>query len=131
MKKVLATLFAALGAFVCGAESEPVRAGALYSVDAGHGYIQVAKVLATDATGVHIRLYRNRFEVRPTSVEFSSLQIGSIHDKGGFGIGHMPLTHRAFAAWEPVFLTSSAVTDDELDGFREWESAKGGYFGSP
>jgi len=130
MKKVLATLCAALGAFGCGTKSEPIRAGALYSVDGGEGYFQMAKVLAIDATGVHVRLYRNRFVTRPTNVDTASLQMGNIHDQGGFGIGHMPLTHRAFAAWHPVFMADGVVTDDELDGFREWESAQGGYFGS-
>jgi hypothetical protein len=129
MWKVFATLVAALSAFSCTTKAEPVRAGALYSVNGGEGYFQVAKVLVTDATGVHIRLYRNRFETRPKDVDLLSLQLGSIHDRDELGMGHVPLTHRTFEAWQPVYLADSSVTEDELEGYREWESAKGGYFG--
>jgi hypothetical protein len=131
MKKIFTTFVAPLTAIACGTKSETIRAGALYSVYGSKGYFQVAKVLATDATGVHVRLYRNRFTSRPSSVDFASLQLGSLHDKGGVGIGHMPLTHRSFTAWQPKYLAESAVTEDELEGYREWESAQGGYFGSP
>ena len=107
-----------------------IRAGALYSVMGGKGYFQVAKVLMVDANGVHVRLYKNRFATRPETVSFETLVLGSIHDPDGCGMGHIPLTVEAFRAWQPMFLANSPVAEDELDGYREWESAGGGYFGA-
>ncbi|MFC7517866.1 hypothetical protein ACFQUU_22925 [Herbaspirillum sp. GCM10030257] len=105
--------------------------GALYSVDDGAGHFGVAKVLAVDDAGVHIRLHKNKFATRPSRVEVSSLDLGSIHDPDGFGMGHMPLSYAAFSAWEPVFLEASALTEEELEGYRYWQEEQGGYFGRP
>ena len=40
----------------------------------------------------------------------------------------MPLTHAAFASWEPVAMRREAVIEEELEGYRMWQEAKGGYF---
>ena len=110
-------------------EATTPQKGALYSVDDGEGFFRVAKVLAVDPGGVHVRLYKNRFTVRPATTDPSKLDLGTIHDPDGFGMGHLPLTHRAFAAWLPVCLSVGSVTEEELDGYWEWQSAQGGYFG--
>jgi hypothetical protein len=44
------------------------------------------------------------------------------------GMGHLPISHRSFASWNAVFFQQLRVTDDELDGYRMWAEAKGGYF---
>lgn len=103
--------------------------GALYTVDDGEGRFRVVKVLALDAAGVHVRLYKNKFVSRPLEVEVSALDLGSIHDPEGFGMGHMPLSYAAFSAWEPVFLFAVGLDEEELDGYRYWQEAQGGYFG--
>lgn len=120
-------ILAALGSvFGCG--NSPIKEGALYSVEDGEGAYQVAKVLAIEDLGVHIRVYKNRFPIRPTQVDFASLSIGTIHDKDGFGMGHLPLTHKAFSAWAPRFLNDHSVTEEELEGYREFKSAGGQFF---
>ena len=106
-------------------------AGAVYSVDDGEGRYGIAKVLVVDQDGVHIRLYKNKFGERPFRVDVSSLDLGSIHGPDGFGMGHLPLTHAAFSAWEPVFLVATGVDDEELEGYFYWKEAQGGYFGGP
>ena len=106
-------------------------AGALYSVDDSEGHFRVAKVLAVDTGGVHIRLYKNKFDGRPTHVDVSSLDLGSIHDPEGFGMGHMPLSYASFAAWEPIFLLANGIDEEELEGYNYWLEAHGGYFGRP
>jgi len=115
--------------FGCGGPAQPEKAGALYTVDDGEGWFRVAKVLVVETEGVHIRLYKNRFKTRPGSVEFSSLSLGTVHDADGFGMGHLPLSRRAFRAWQPVFLAESPVAESELDGYRAWKDAKGGFWG--
>jgi hypothetical protein len=113
------------------AASEAPVAGAIYSVDDGEGDFRVAKVLVVDEAGVHIRLYKNKFRVRPGQVDVSTLDLGSVHDAEGFGMGHIPLSYAAFLAWEPIFLIGSGLDEDELEGYRYWKAAQGGYFGGP
>jgi hypothetical protein len=120
-----------LGAvFGCSVDEQNAKTGALYSVDDGEGRYVVAKVLGVENGGVHVRLYKNKFQVRPERVEFKSLSLGTIHDKDGFGMGHLPVTHGQFRAWRPVFISDSAVEEGELEGYREWQRGKGGFFGN-
>jgi hypothetical protein len=105
------------------------EAGSLYTVDDGEGWFRVAKVLAVDEKGVHIRLYKNRFKDRPGNVDKAALSLGRIDDPDGFGMGHLPLTRAAFVAWKPKLLERGTVSDEELDGFLEWQKSGGGYFG--
>jgi hypothetical protein len=105
--------------------------GALCSVDDGRSRFGVAKVLAVDDAGVHIRLYKNKFTKRPPRVDVSSLDLGSVHDPDGFGMGHMPLSYAAFSAWVPIFLMAGSLAEEELEGYRYWQEENGGYFGGP
>jgi hypothetical protein len=41
----------------------------------------------------------------------------------------MPLTHAAFSDWEPLALRREAIAEEELEGYRMWQEANGGYFG--
>jgi hypothetical protein len=124
---ILGTVGALLGISSC---TDSLKIGALYSVNDGEGWYRIAKVLVVEKDGVHIRLYKNKFKSRPPGIEFASLSLGSIHDKDGFGMGHLPLTHRAFVAWQPVLISEGSVSEEELDGYREWQNAKAGFFGN-
>ena len=107
-----------------------IMAGTICTVDDGEGFYRVAKVLFIDDGGVHMRLYKNRWKERPQMVDMSTLSLGSIHDKDGFGMGHLPLTKLAFDAWKPVVTGHEKVRQEELDGYEIWkDSGGGGYFG--
>lgn len=100
------------------------RAGRLCSrTDPSFG---VAKVLAIDGGAVHVRLYKNRFPSRPKEVDPSTLSLGSIDEAGGGGIGHLPLSPEGFAAWRPVFIMQSSVSEEELEGYKLWKESGGG-----
>src|SRR5262245_34098948 len=105
------------------ANAQEVKAGALYSVEDGGGRYVIAKVLAVERGGVHVRLYKNTFASRPQKVEFKQLSLD------GGGLGHLPVTHKQFRAWRPAYVGASPVTNDELEGYRMWQEAKGGFFG--
>ena len=78
----------------------------------------------------HARLYVQRFDRRPAAGELGVMSVapfGAGQDNP-MSIGHMPLTHEAFAGWQPVVLTHEAVVDEELEGYRMWQEANGGYF---
>src|SRR3712207_1263982 len=81
----------------------PFAAGDLVSVETDRGEYGVMKILATDARGVHARLYVQRFARRPRPEdvgELSTAPFGPGHDHP-FSIGHMPLSHLTFARWQP------------------------------
>jgi hypothetical protein len=87
-------------------------------------------VLAVDAGGVHGRLYVQRFAARPSMADAGELEVapfGPEHD-APFSIGHMPLSHRAFASFQPQVMGEQPVTEEELDGWHMWRDASGGYF---
>jgi hypothetical protein len=107
------------------------RQGEVYSVQDKKGY-QVAKILVVDPNAVHIRLYKNLFSRRPGQIDLRTLSLDTIRDADGFCMGHLPLSQSEFSAWEPVLITRTTVTQDELEGYDVWKhSSGGGVFDSP
>jgi hypothetical protein len=128
---IIAIVVFLLLSFGCAFKRPALKVGGLYSVNDGEGNFRVAKVLALDDFAVHIRLYKNKYPVRPRTVDAATLSLGSIKDKDGFGMGHLPLSRKAFANWQPVFLTQSSVTAEELEGYKMWQEDHGGVFSEP
>ena|SRR6185436_21101078 len=106
-------------------EASPYKVGGLYSVKDGPTRFKIAKMLAIERGAVHIRLYKNTYPERPGKVDPSTLSLGSITDKDGFGMGHLPLDPSGFAAWEPIFLMETTVTPAELEGYRIYKQSSG------
>jgi hypothetical protein len=86
----------------------------------------VAKILAMSSEVVHVRIYKEKFAIRPQSVEMGALSLGSINDPDGFGVGHVPLSRATFGSWLPAKFRSDPVTDDEFIWVTEWEKSGGG-----
>ena len=93
--------------------------------DDGYGF---AKLLHVDRAAVHIRVYSDRWDIPPDDIDPWSLRLGRIAEPV-IGIGHVPLTRAAFAAWEPAFDRLVMLAPSELDGYRTWLKAAGGVFG--
>jgi hypothetical protein len=100
--------------------------GGLYSVRSGDRF-KVAKVLAFDDDGVHIRLYKETFSARPKITEILTLTLGKMGDDE-FGIGHLPVAQASFVRWEPAFIAQENVLPDELEGYELWKSGSGGFW---
>ncbi len=110
-------------AFACNRrDSKEWHVGALYSIANGDGRFGVVKVLVLEPEAVHVRIYKQKFDTRPTIVDPQSLTLGGVNDKGGTGIGHLPLSRATFASWQPFFLSQQTVSDEELDGYKMWMS---------
>lgn len=104
-------------------------AGDLWSVLTEDGRYGVMNVLAVDEVGVHARLYAQRFKERPRS--FDGVSLTTEPFKPGeipFSMGHVPLSNASFRGWEPQPIAPGTVDEDELEGFRMWQEAQGGYF---
>jgi len=87
------------------------------------------KVLKVEEEIVHVRLYKNKQQEIPPRIEPGSLQLGTIHDKDGFGIGHLPLSYETFASWQPQFLQHTLLEAEELEGYEAWKESQGGVWG--
>jgi hypothetical protein len=57
------------------------------------------------------------------------LSLGTVHDEDGFGIGHLPLSARNFAHWEPMIIGHEEVSPEELEGYNLWKESGGGVWG--
>ena len=106
------------------------KVGGLYSVINDADTYSIAKVLVIDKSAIHIRVYKNKFKTRPDKMDASTLLLGTIHDKDGFGIGHLPLNIKEFKQWDPQFIQQEKVNDEELEGYKMWKEANGGVFGN-
>ena len=122
----------AIGALLSlvGCARPDVREGALYTTKETDGSYGIVKVLKKDDGGVHLRVYSNRFEARPTSVRESDLYMAGMDSKPGeqMGMGHAPISWRSFRTWGAEFVQASSVAESELEGYRMWQEAEGGYF---
>jgi hypothetical protein len=105
-------------------------AGDLYSIVYGNGSFVVAKLLVVEPSTVHLRIYKNKFPDRPDDVDTSALELGTIHDIDGCGIGHVPLATKEFSGMSPEFIKHVGVDRDELDGYEEWKEEDGGVWGA-
>jgi len=102
--------------------------GAYYSIIDGDDF-SIAKVLKLEPEIVHVRIYKQHFQQRPRSIDPAALTLGSIHDKDGFGMGHLPLRLVTFTDRGPMFLTHAEVKPEELEGYNLWkETADGSVF---
>jgi hypothetical protein len=112
------------------ATSPPPVLGGLYHVRNANGTFSVLKILKTDKLGVHIRQYSNQYPAPPASVDESTLYMVGMDRKPSetLGAGHLPLSKQSFAVWRAIFFQQSAISEDELEGYKLWLEAKGGFF---
>jgi hypothetical protein len=107
------------------AEGVIPRKGAYYWCPADSA---VVKVLAIDEQGVHLRIYANHFPTKPESIRAEEMTLDSMDGISPGGMGHIPLRLEGFILWEPQLIQEGTVEDDELEGYKIWQEAKGGYF---
>jgi hypothetical protein len=114
----------------CSQSGSNLVGGGLYYTRNENGSYSVLKILKLDDGGVHVRLYSNQFPKPPAKVDESTLYMVGVDRKPNetLGMGHAPISKRSFAGWKAVFFQQSTVKDDELEGYKMWLDAKGGYF---
>ena len=108
-----------------------VTVGGVYAIRESLVRWGVVKVLKLEDGVVHLRYYRNKTWFKPTAKVADRLTLGSIDDKRGFGIGHMPMSESQFHLWHAERLFVEDVSEDELEGYRHWHQAGGGVFSMP
>ena len=101
---------------------DTIKAGAICTVEDGDGKFGVIKVLVIDAEIALVKIYKNKYTIRPSKIDLKTLSIGSITDKDGFGVGHAPLARKGFEKWKPIVIANEIVSEDELEGYKIWKS---------
>ena len=116
--------------FGCSQSGSKRVEGGLYYTQNENGSYSVLKILKLDDGGVHVRLYSNQFPTPPAKVDESTLYMAGVDRKPTetLGMGHAPISKRSFEGWKAVFFQQSTVKDEELEGYKMWLDAKGGYF---
>lgn len=102
--------------------TDKIVAGSICTVDDGDGKFGIVKVLVIDDEIAHLRIYKNKYDHRPAKIDLTTLSLGSMNDKDGFGIGHTPLARKGFDDWNPVVVAFQKVTEEELEGYKIWRS---------
>jgi hypothetical protein len=101
---------------------EKIKAGSICTVENGDGKFGVVKVLVINDKEAHVKVYKNEYDKRPAKIDIKILSIGSINDKDGFGIGHIPLERKEFNSWKPISIGYEKVTKADLEGYEIWKS---------
>jgi len=101
---------------------EKIKAGSICTVENGDGKFGVIKVLVINDKEAHVKVYKNMYDKRPAQIDIKTLSIGSINDKDGFGMGHIPLQRKEFDSWKPVSVGHEKVTKEDLEGYEIWKS---------
>jgi hypothetical protein len=122
-KIVLFSIFIFLIVILYSRTNKPkkLKAGAICSVDDGDGKFGIVKILVLDKEIAHIRIYKNKYNQRPVSIDTKTLSLGSVYDEDGFGIGHTPLDRTGFENWHPEVIMYEEVSAEELEGYQIWK----------
>ncbi|MES2763782.1 MAG: hypothetical protein V4677_16320 [Bacteroidota bacterium] len=106
----------------CNNPGGNIKAGSICTIQDGEGKFGVVKVLVIDGIEAHVKIYKNKFDQRPSVVDMKTLSLGSINDTDGFGMGHVPLAREGFDAWNPVMIGYEEVTKEDLEGYEIWRN---------
>lgn len=124
MRRLFILLFttSAFLTFSCKSQTDNIKAGSICTVETGKGKFGVVKILVINEEEAHIKVYRNKYSERPVAVDIKELSMGSMADKNGFGIGHIPLDRKGFDNSNPVIVGFEEVTKADLTGYEIWKN---------
>jgi hypothetical protein len=114
----------------CSPKAELV-VGGLYSMNDGEGSFGVIKVIAIEEKGTHVRLYRNRWTDRPTTIDEATLTLAVNPSHIIYGAEHLALTRKGFYSLQPVFIKQGTVTPEEIQPYKIWTTSGANYIGEP
>lgn len=125
MRKEIIMLFTLLQIFSCAcnhsnssantvtqdatAADTQLKTGGIYLIKNKAGKYTVSKILAMDNFAIHVRMYADEFETRPTQISTANLKVM---------IGHAPMDAKGFLAEYPELLNMEDVKETELEGYR-------------
>jgi hypothetical protein len=129
LKRLFAVLFGTAVAASPAAAGQWIEGG-LYVAPRENGNFIPLKILKVDDHGVHVCIYSNVYPAAPVHIDESALYMAGVDKREDepLGMGHLPISHEAFAGWGAKFVQQSSVAAQELEGYGMWLEAEGGYF---
>jgi hypothetical protein len=122
---ILTLLLVALAFVACSKRNKTMKdddspkVGGVYANKSEDGAYRITKVLVVDQFAVHIRMYADKFDALPPTIDTSKLK---------FLIGHAPLAREAFTREPGMLLKVETVSESELEGYRLYlEAMKGSH----
>lgn len=110
-------------------ESIQLIEGGIYLSPNNTGLLQAIKILKLDEFGVHISIYSNQYLDFPKDIDEDTLTFGQFDaNDETVSVGHLPISYQTFQSYTPLFVQTSTVKEQELDGYNIWLDANGGYF---
>jgi hypothetical protein len=111
----------------CSDKGSKIEAGSVCTIEDGEGKFGVVKVLVIDDDMAHVKIYKNKFDIRPATIDIKTLTLGTMPGttgipSDGFGIGHVPLSRQVFESWKPIFVGFENVSEEELEGYKMWQA---------
>ena len=121
--KIVSNLFIIVGILVIiGCSSTDSRnkvndlvVGGLYISQNEDDSFGVSKILALDEFTVHVRMYSDEFETKPSDLNSSVLTVL---------IGHAPMAKEGYLLDKPELLKVEKVSEEELEGYNFYLDAK-------
>jgi hypothetical protein len=86
-----------------------LKVGGLYLTKDESGIHSIYKIIAIDDFAIHLRMYADKFQNKPTQVSSKNLKVT---------IGHIPMDAEGFLAENPELLIIENVTNSELEGYN-------------
>ena len=86
-----------------------LKVGGLYLSKNENGKYSVSKIIAMDNFAIHVRMYADEFQTKPTELSSTNLKVL---------IGHAPMDAKGFLAENPELLKVEDVKDSELEGYK-------------
>lgn len=101
------------------------KVGDLYSFNKEYGTYGVLKIIGIDetidGTIISAKVYKNTYQSAPTKDNLGDLNVGTIYDTDGFGVGHLPILKGAFEVDIKDYIKNELVQTDELEGYNYWK----------
>lgn len=109
-------VFVMIGCSSTGSENKAndLVIGGLYISQNEDGSFGVSKILALDEFAVHVRMYSDEFETKPSDLNSTDLT---------FLIGHAPMAKEGFLLDKPELLKVEKVSEEELEGYNYYLDA--------
>ncbi len=134
---IMLACFFALILFLVGCTNRPTNifypelnkfdynVGDLYSFNKENNTYGVLKIIGIDETSegtiISAKIYKNTYSSTPKENTLGDLSVGTIYDKDGYGVGHLPILKGAFEIDILDFIKNEPVQTDELEGYNYWK----------
>ena len=117
----LVFMFIIVIAFCSSIRKRPtLKTGDICTIDAGNGKYGIIKILSIEPERIHIKLFANRFIVRPEKIDIADLYMLSVDDEAANCAEHLPMDKGNFTKLDAQTVGSQSITREEANNYLTW-----------